>query len=232
MASSCISRLTLQRLPTYLSYLKNLPEGSPPNISAAAIAAGLGLGEVQVRKDLASVSNAGRPKFGYSVPELVKDLEHFLGYGIYHRAVLVGVGNLGLALLSYSGFADYGLHIVAAFDVNRALIGSTVDKRPILPTEALSGYCRESGIQIGVLTVPAAAAQDCCDALVNGGVRAIWNFAPVHLQVPPGVLVQRENMASSLALLSYHLKTQNGFPEESDFIGRQTETKIGGKRNG
>ncbi len=232
MASSSISRLTLQRLPTYLSYLKGLPESSPPNISAAAIAAGLGLGEVQVRKDLASVSDAGKPRIGYLVSDLIRDLEQFLGYGTCNRTVLVGVGNLGLALLSYSGFAEYGLHIVAAFDVNRALIGNTVDQKPILPVEDLPAFCRESGIQIGVLTVPAAAAQSCCNALVAGGVRAIWNFAPVHLQAPPGVLVQRENMASSLALLSYHLKTQSGYPGETRKNGRQSEKEIGGKRNG
>ena len=218
--SGGISRLALQRLPTYLSYLKNLPEGGPPHISAAAIAAGLGLGEVQVRKDLAMVSDAGKPKVGYPVDGLVKDLEHFLGYGTCNRTVLVGVGNLGLALLSYSGFAEYGLHFVAAFDVNPALIGSSVDQKPILSVDKLPVFCRENGIQIGVLTVPAVAAQACCNALVAGGVRAVWNFAPVHLQAPPHVLVQRENMASSLALLSYHLKTQEAqAPQEEQQSG-------------
>lgn len=229
MASGNISRLTLQRLPTYLSYLKGLPEDGPPNISAAAIAAALELGEVQVRKDLASVSDAGKPKIGYLISDLIQDLEHFLGSGVCNRTVLVGVGNLGLALLSYSGFAEYGLHIVAAFDVNTALVGSTVNQKPILPVEELPSFCREHGIQIGVLTVPAAAAQSCCSALVAGGVRAIWNFAPVHLQAPPGVLVQRENMASSLALLSYHLKTQSITSGKIEMNSRQAEKEIGGK---
>ncbi len=232
MASGNISRLTLQRLPTYLSYLRNLPEDSPPNISAAAIAAGLGLGEVQVRKDIASVSNVGKPKTGYPVSALIQDLEHFLGYGVCNRAVLVGVGNLGLALLSYSGFAEYGLHIIAAFDVNHALIGSRINQKPVLPVEQLSSFCRESGVQLGILTVPACAAQSCCNALAQGGVRAVWSFAPVHLQAPPGVLVQRENMASSLALLSYHLKTQSGSLKESETNSLAAEKKIGGKSNG
>ena len=194
-----ISKLTLQRLPTYLSYLKSLPAQGNDAVSAAAIAGALGLGEVQVRKDLAAVSSAGRPKVGYLVSELTRDLEHFLGYGTRNRAVLVGLGNLGLALMSYSG-------IVAAFDTKSALIGSTVDGKPILPVSELPRVCREKQVQIGILTVPAAAAQSCLDALVDGGVRAVWNFAPTHLNAPKGVLVQRENMASSLALLSYHLK--------------------------
>lgn len=206
METGGISKLTLQRLPTYLSYLRSLPEPEGATISAAAIATALDLGEVQVRKDLAAVSDAGKPKVGYQVAELMRDLEHFLGYGTRNRAVLVGVGNLGLALLSYGGFADYGLDIVAAFDQKSALVGSSVDGRPVLPVEQMPDYCAREKIQIGILTVPAQAAQGCLNALVRGGVRAVWNFAPVHLAAPEGVLVQRENMASSLALLSYHLK--------------------------
>ena len=166
-----ISKLTLQRLPTYLSYLKSLPAQGNDAVSAAAIAGALGLGEVQVRKDLAAVSSAGRPKVGYLVSELTRDLEHFLGYGTRNRAVLVGLGNLGLALMSYSGFAEYGLDIVAAFDTKSALIGSTVDGKPILPVSELPRVCREEQVQIGILTVPAAAAQSCLDALVAGTLR-------------------------------------------------------------
>ena len=134
METGGISKLTLQRLPTYLSYLRTLPQEEGAAISAAAIALALGLGEVQVRKDLATVSDAGKPKVGYLIADLMRDLEHFLGYGTRNRAVLIGVGNLGLALLSYGGFADYGLNIVAAFDNKSALIGSAVDGRPVLDT--------------------------------------------------------------------------------------------------
>ena len=106
METGGISKLTLQRLPIYLAYLRTLPAEEGAAISAAAIASALGLGEVQVRKDLATVSDAGKPKVGYLIADLMRDLEHFLGYGTRNRAVLVGAGNLGLALLSYSGFAD------------------------------------------------------------------------------------------------------------------------------
>ena len=109
-----ISKATLKRLPTYLAYLKSLPEGSSVNISATALAAGLHMGEVQVRKDLALVSSGGRPKIGYNRAALIADIEQFLGYGNTNDAVLIGAGKLGRALLGYSGFAEYGLNIVAA----------------------------------------------------------------------------------------------------------------------
>ena len=110
-----ISKATLKRLPTYLSYLKSMPADAPANISATALAAGLSMGEVQVRKDLALVSDGGRPKIGYNRERLIADIEEFLGYGDTNDAVLIGAGKLGRALLGYSGFAEYGLNIVAAF---------------------------------------------------------------------------------------------------------------------
>ncbi len=238
METGGISKLTLQRLPIYLAYLRTLPAEEGAAISAAAIASALGLGEVQVRKDLATVSDAGKPKVGYLIADLMRDLEHFLGYGTRNRAVLVGVGNLGLALLSYSGFADYGLNIVAAFDNKSALIGSNVDGRPVLHVRELPSFCRREEIHLGILTVPSGAAQSCLNALVEGGVRAVWNFAPVHLLAPDGVLVQRENMASSLALLSYHLK-QAEAPAQSKAdpacgagLRAEEKTKNGGSRHG
>ena len=226
METGGISKLTLQRLPTYLSYLRTLPQEEGAAISAAAIASALGLGEVQVRKDLATVSDAGKPKVGYLIADLMRDLEHFLGYGTRNRAVLIGVGNLGLALLSYGGFADYGLNIVAAFDNKSALIGSAVDGRPVLDIQALPAFCQKEKIQIGILTVPASAAQGCLNALDTE-------------TAPEGVLVQRENMASSLALLSYHLKqaerpAENGSVQPRGARPRiaDEKTKNGGSRHG
>ena len=154
MKSGHISKLTLQRLPVYLSYLRGLPENVYPHISATAIAAGLGLGEVQVRKDLAAVTSCGKPKTGYPLQTLIQDLERFLWAGGCSRTVLVGVGNLGLALLSYGGFSDYGLKIMAAFDINPALVGAVVDGRPILPVSELPNFCQRQQVQIGILAVP------------------------------------------------------------------------------
>ena len=200
-----ISRATLKRLPTYLSYLKALPSEASANISATALAAGLHMGEVQVRKDLALVSDGGRPKIGYNREHLIADIENFLGYGNSNDAVLIGAGKLGRALLGYGGFAEYGLNIVAAFDANDPLIGTTNGGKPIMHLSRLGEVCQRYKIKIGIITVPAEYAQGVCDLLIENGILAIWNFAPKHLNVPDGILVQNENMAASLALLCKHL---------------------------
>lgn len=201
-----ISKHTLQRLPMYLSYIKGLPEDAPKNISATTIAEALQLNDVQVRKDLASVSSSGKPKVGYNVKDLIAELEAFLGYNDIDNAVIVGAGSLGKALLNYSGFKAYGLNIIAAFDLCEE--PSEFQGKTVFPIAQLESFCRKVNIHIGIITVPASSAQEICDLLVNSGIRAIWNFAPVHLVVPDGILVQNENMASSLALLSNHLREQ------------------------
>lgn len=203
-----ISRATLKRLPTYLAYLKAMPDSSGVNISATALAAGLHMGEVQVRKDLALVSSGGRPKIGYNRAALIADIEQFLGYGNTNDAVLIGAGKLGRALLGYSGFAEYGLNIVAAFDENDAIIGTSKSGKPIMHLSRLGEVCRRDQIKIGIISVPAEQAQSVCDLLISNGILAIWNFAPKHLNVPDHILVQNENMAASLALLCKHLNEQ------------------------
>lgn len=218
VGTQSISKQALMRLPVYLNYLKSLPVGAPANISATAIAEALHLHDVQVRKDLAVVSSGGRPKVGYVTQNLIHDLEQFLGYDNTDHAVVVGVGNLGRALLLYDGFRTFGLNIVAAFDRDEALIGQTIGDKCVFPMEKLENLCERLKIRIGIITVPAAAAQPVCDALIRGGVLAIWNFAPTHLNVPKGVLVQNENMAASLAMLSKHLSEQ--IHREADVAGR------------
>lgn len=199
---------TLQRLPLFLKYLRSLPKDGATNISATTIADALGLNDVQVRKDLASVSSGGRPRIGYITRDLIYDIEQFLGYSDLRSAVLVGAGDLGRALLSYKGFAEYGLDIVAAFDVAQSVIGTDINGKPVLPDEKLRDLCVRMKIRIGIITVPASEAQAVCDMLVDSGILAVWNFAPVSLKVPGHVLVQNENMACSLAVLSKYLTKQ------------------------
>lgn len=207
MEKKTISKSVLKRLPVYLTYLKNLPESAPPNISATAMATALGMGEVQVRKDLAMVSDGGRPKIGYLRESLIDDIEQFLGYDNTTDAVLIGAGKLGQALMGYQGFADYGLNILAAFDIHPKTDHSDEGK-PIYPIEKLTAFCRSHKVLMGILTVPAEHAQEAADLLIACGIKAIWNFAPTHLDVPPHILIQNENMAMSLAVLSVHLQAQ------------------------
>lgn len=202
-----ISRAVLKRLPGYLAYLKNIPDTASPYISATALAAALGMGEVQVRKDLAMVSEGGRPKIGYMRERLIEDISQFLGYDNTTDAILVGAGKLGQALLGYNGFEEYGLNIVAAFD-SAPVADYTEEGKPIYHIDKLESFCRTNKVLMGIITVPAKYAQQVCDMLIAGGIKAIWNFAPVHLDVPTGILVQNQNMATSLAVLSVHLKAQ------------------------
>ena len=207
MEQKKISKSVLKRLPGYLAYLKNMPEGAPDHISATALANALGMGEVQVRKDLAMVSDGGRPKIGYLREGLIDDIEQFLGYDNTTDAVLIGAGKLGQALMGYIGFEEYGLNILAAFDKNPQL-AVTDDGKPIYSIEKLTHFCRTHKVLMGIITVPAVAAQEVADQLIAGGIKAIWNFAPIHLDVPANILVQNENMATSLAVLSVHLQAQ------------------------
>ena len=202
-----ISKSVLKRLPRYLAYLKTIPETGSPYISATALAAALGMGEVQVRKDLAMVSDGGRPKIGYLREGLIDDIEQFLGYDNTTDAVLIGAGKLGQALCGYSGFEAYGLNILAAFDTAPKM-SQTQEGTPIYPMEQLESFCKNHNVLMGIVTVPAAYAQEVCDRLISNGIKAVWNFAPIHLDVPEHILVQNENMATSLAVLSMHLQAQ------------------------
>ncbi len=201
---SGISRQIIQRLPMYVSYLCTLPP-EQEYVSASAIASSLHLNDVQVRKDLAAVSSWGRPKVGYPVVALRRDLEDFLGYHDIDQAIIVGAGHLGRALLNYGGFKDYGLKILAAFDIDDNIIGQE-DGR-ILPLSKLENFCKRLHPHIGIITVPAQAAQSVCDLLVSCGIEAIWNFAPVHLRVDDKIFVTNENMAVHLAVISNYLRT-------------------------
>ena len=201
---SAVSRQTISRLPVYLGYLRSL-EGSMLTISATAIAEALSLNDVQVRKDLAAVSSSGKPKIGYVTADLISELENFLGYNSPSDALLAGAGKLGRALMSYQGFNAYGLNIVAAFDTDPNLINTQEAGKGILPLSQMKQFCEERRVRIGIITVPAACAQEVCEMMLESGILAIWNFAPVRLNVPDTILVQNENMASSLALLRSHL---------------------------
>ena len=204
MDKCTISKATLGRLPSYLEFLRNLPPDKVPYISATAIAKHLGLGEVQVRKDLAAVSGAGKPKLGYVTAELVEKLEDFLGCNQLTSAVLVGAGKLGRALLQYDEFEKYGVKISAAFDSNERAI-SLGSKTEILPINQFEYFCKTQNIKLGIITVGEGSAQAVCDQMVKSGITAIWNFAPCKLNVPASILLQNENLALSLAHLNNQL---------------------------
>lgn len=198
-----IPRQTFKRLPEYYNLLSALKNLGIENVSSAMIADALNLNHVVVRKDLALASEkGGRPRKGYNTATLITDIAQELGYYNVRDAVLIGAGRLGHALLSYEGFKHYGVEILAAFDLDGQEAASA---KPILPMSELDSFCKNHNIRIGIITVPAHAAQKACDLLIGCGILAVWNFAPVHLTAPDNVYVQNENMAVSLSMLSQHL---------------------------
>ena len=213
-----ISRATLGRLPMYLRFIRRM---DAEKISAAQIARGLGLGEVQVRKDLASVCAEGLPRIGYPVSALRRDMEKALGVNVPVSAVIVGAGRLGTALMEYDGFGDYGVKIVAAFDQNASAFSGSRGNVPVYPMNRLSGFCASHHVQAGILTVPAASAQSAADEMAAAGLTAILNFAPVQIRVPSNVTVHQEDIALSLAYL--HMAASETFrQEEEEQYGNQS----------
>ncbi len=197
---SGVSKATLGRLPNYLEYLK-LVEGDMKTVSATSVAKALGLGEVQVRKDLASVSGEGRPRIGYVTSELILSIQAQLGSRGGCKAVIVGAGKLGRALLDYGGFNEYGIEIAAAFDINVRSREESPTGKPIYPMDDFSLICRMEDAKIGIITVPRDAAQSVADLMVKNGITAIWSFAPLALSVPKNIALKEENLALSLAHL-------------------------------
>ncbi len=202
MNGNSIPKATLGRLPTYLQYLKDLPTIHGSTISATAIAKGLSLGDVQVRKDLQAVSGAGKPKVGYEKEKLISDIERHLGRESLTNAVLVGAGKLGKALLDYDGFEAFGVKIIAGFDSNDRVIQMGNGSKSIMPIKDLEAFCKKNDVKLGVITVGQGSAQEVCDIMVASGITAIWNFAPCTLSLPSGVLLKQENLALSLAYLN------------------------------
>jgi redox-sensing transcriptional repressor len=196
---------TIKRLPLYLRTLEEMAAAGAEYASGAFVAQQLGLDPIVVRKDLAITGVAGRPRLGFPVNDLITAIQEFLGWRNHYDAVLVGVGSLGSALLRYEGFKQHGLRIVVAFDCRRAVIGKCINKVKVEPSDQIARITRRLHAQMAILTVPAESAQGAADQLVAGGIRGIWNFTPVRLHVPDHVILQREDLAASLAVLSHKL---------------------------
>lgn len=207
----------VRRLPIYWHLLHGLLEKGWEYVSTTVIADELKLDAIQVRKDLALTGITGKPRVGYTIKTLISAIESFLGWDSNNEAFLVGVGHLGTALLGYNGFARFGLHIVAAFDDDPQKVGGEVHGLPIFPLEKMNDLAERLHVKIAIITVPAEAAQAVADQLINVGIVGIWNFTPAFLMVPEGVVVQNEDLASGLAVLSHKLtqmKLQNELPSE------------------
>lgn len=210
---------TLRRLPRYYNYLKELLKSGREIVSCTHIGKDLDLDPPQIRKDLAYTGIRGVPKVGYQVEVLLNSIEEFFGWNNMDEAFLVGVGNMGRALIDYQGFRRYGFKIVAAFDNSPDIVGKTFGGVEVLPLSKLTNLCSRMNIKIGVITTPDHAAQEAADLMIAGGIIGIWNFAPAEIRTPEGVIVQNENLATGLAVLSKKLqilKQSGKFRQEVD----------------
>lgn len=192
-----ISIATLKRLPQYLRILKNKKQENIINISSTTIANELKLNPIQVRKDLALVSkNDGKPGIGFDVNELINDIEVFLDLNNTKNAIIVGAGRLGQALMNYNGFEN-SVGIAMAFDNDK----SKCDNKNIFHVSKMKEKIEDANIHIGIITVPKEFAQEVCDQMIESGIKAIWNFAPVNLQIPEDIAIKNEDLSASLSIL-------------------------------
>ncbi len=201
---------SLKRLPGYLRVLQRLASRGQESVSCTQIAGELDLDPTQVRKDLAATGIVGKPRVGYQVKELASVVESFLGWNNVSDAFLAGAGNLGSALVNYDAFSDCGLNIVAVFDVDPGKIGTRLNGREVFALERMRELARRMRIKVGINAVPAAHSQHVVDQMIAGGIRAIWNFAPVKLEVPETILVENVSLSASWAVLSARLREGRG----------------------
>lgn len=201
------SLAAVQRIPNYHRLLKELQQEGDEYVSSTTIGNKLGLNPILVKKDLSLVTTVeGKPRLGYNISLLIKDIESFLGYDNTKDAVIIGVGNLGQALLRYPGFTHYGINICLGFDVDSNVIGTVINGVTIMPLSKLEDLINRLHVHIAILTVPKQVAQEIADRLSNTDIRAIWNWAPIQLKVSDNIAVKNEDIASSLAVLTNKMK--------------------------
>ena len=192
---------TLRRLPWYLSNIKLMKEKGEQYVSSTQISKEINIDASQIAKDLSYVNISGRTRVGYNIDALIEVLESFLGFTNMHKAFLFGVGRLGAALLRDSGLHHFGLEIVAAFDVNPELVGKDLNGIPIFHSDDFETKMKEYDVNIGVLTVPINIAQEITNKMVDGGIKAVWNFTPFRIRVPENIVVQNTSLYAHLAVM-------------------------------
>ena len=200
-----VSMAVIKRMPKYYRYLGELVKNDVDRISSKELGEKIGFTASQIRQDLNNFGDFGQQGYGYNVKELHNQIGAILGVGKEYNAVLIGAGNIGQAIANYSRFTDIGLGITAIFDANPKLVGMRIRDFEIKDIDELKGYLEENHIDMGILCVPRINAQKVCDVLVNGGVRGIWNFAPIDLHVPETVKVENVHLSESLLTLVYQM---------------------------
>ena len=192
---------SLRRLPGYLSYCKSLSINGAINVSSSQIAAAFNMDATLVTKDLSHTGVKGRTKIGYDIESLTNAIIDFLDFNVKENAYIFGIGNLGKALINYKGLAQYGLKIIAGFDISEDLVNSKINNVPIYHINDLFNYSKTNKAKIGIITTPEFSAQETADMLVESGVKAIWNFTPKAIKVPDNIIIENNSIYSDLAVI-------------------------------
>ena len=206
MAEKNISMAVIRRLPKYHRYLSDLLDKDVQRISSKELSDIIGFTASQIRQDLNNFGGFGQQGYGYNVEALHREIGNILGLNKVYNAVLIGAGNLGQAIANYAGFRKAGFRIKALFDANPRMIGLKIRDFEVLDSENIETFVQEKNIDIAILCIPKHGAQDVVDRLVKSGIKGIWNFASIDLEVPNGVIVENVNLTESLFTLSYLMK--------------------------
>ena len=203
-----IPKSVIERIPLYADYLNKLIKNNIGMISSTTISQEIGLGEVQVRKDLNFISGKGKPKIGYNTIDLRNDVEELIHSEKYTNVAIVGAGKIGEALANYSGFKESGFNILAIFDNDKSKIGKNISGKPVLSDEELNNYCTENNIEMIMLAVPSGEAQNICDNIKNDVVKGILNFTNKKLNVNENICIRNVDIASLLVMLAVEIRNK------------------------
>lgn len=198
---------TLRRLPWYLAFVKLLQKRGETLVPSTQIAKAINVDSSLVAKDLSYIDVVGKTRVGYNIDSLIKVLEDFLGFKSSHKAFIFGVGSLGASLLQDSGLSQYGLNVVAGFDVNPKLIETSINGIPIYDIKVFPEIHQKLEAKIGILTVPVDNAQKVADTMIEGGIKAVWNFTPYRIRVPENIVVQNTSIYAHLAIMFNRLNS-------------------------
>ncbi len=208
---SRVSDAVVRRLPMYYRHLRELEKAGVVRISSQELGEKMNLTASQIRQDINCFGGFGQQGYGYHVTNLKEHIAEILGLRQQYHVIIVGAGNIGRAVANYPSFAREGFSIQAIFDVSAALVGIDVHGILVQPMEKLAGWLSTHQVDIAVLSVPASCAQEIAETLAAGGVRGIWNFAPVDLNLGEGVAVNNVHLSDSLNILSYRMNEKELF---------------------
>ncbi len=207
-----VSLAVVKRLPKYYRYLGMIADKGIIRVSSQELSNITGLTASQIRQDLNHFGGFGQQGYGYNVEELKNEIEKIIGIDKSYKAIIVGVGNIGRAILNYKGFQNSGFNIVGLFDHAEDLIGKTINGLKVMDISGLDSFMKDKKADIAVIAIPASEAQKVCEVLVDGGIKGIWNFAPLDLKLPKKVVLENVHLDESLYTLTYYMNNLKDYP--------------------